>query len=40
MDQHGTDRGALPRGAAEKVPGEDAVLEQQPLGRRQVCVMV
>lgn len=40
VKQHGVDHGALPGTPAEKVPGENAVPDQQELGQRKVHVMI
>lgn len=40
VKQHGVDHGTLPGTPAEKVPGENAVPDQQELGQRKVHVMI
>lgn len=40
VNQHGEDHGTLPGTPAEKVPGEDAVPDQQQLGQRKVSVVL
>lgn len=40
VKQHGVDHGTLPGAPAEKVPGKNAVPDQQELGQRKVPVML
>lgn len=40
VKQHGVDHSTFPGTPAEKVPGENAVPDQQELGQRKVHVML